>query len=154
MIAGLLFFGVIAYFVIVIGARPSGPYTPLASTDFFFDQSGVSKELIFHPRFCRNHEIAIISNPPFPASEKFNWRIRAEIFRFGMKIQDKILDESSRAFAGVTLDKQSDISFGWIRTLDMIPGKVVVKIHVEEGDTRSAKYRNSFKVVVRPSPLM
>ena len=154
LVAGILFFGVIAYFVIAIGVRPSGPYEPIASTDFFFDQSGVTKELVFNPHFSKNHEIAILSTPPFPSSEKFNWRIHAEIFRFGMKIQEKVLKESRRTFDGKTLDKQSDISFGWIRTLDMIPGKVVVRIRVVEGDTRSEKYRDSFKVVVRPSPIM
>lgn len=147
-------FGIIAYFAIGLGIRPTGPYDPLVSTDFFFDQTGVTKELVFNPRFCKNHEIAIISTPPYPASEEFKWKLRVEVFKFGMKIQDKKMKVEERYYSGNSLDKFKGISFGWIRTLDMLPGSVVVKIHVEDGDTRSSKYRENFKVVVRPSGIM
>lgn len=154
MIAGVLFVGIIAYFVIALCVRPTGPFESIASTDFFFDQTGTTKELVFNPRFCKNHEIAIISNPPFPSSEEFKWKLRVEVFKLGMKIQDKKLVVEQRYYSGNTLDKFKSISFGWIRTLDMLPGSVVVKIHVEEGDAISSKYRENFKVVVRPSGIM
>lgn len=153
MIAGVIFVGIIAYFVIVLFVRPSGPFDSLVSTDYFFDQTGATKELVFNPRFCKDHEIAIISTPPYPSSEEFNWKLRVEVFKLGMKIQDKKLKVERRYYSGNTLDKYKEISFGWIRTLDMIPGSVTVKIHVEDGDTRSSKYRENFKVVVQPSGI-
>ncbi len=60
MIAGVIFVGIIAYFVIALCVRPTGPFDPLVSTDYFFDQTGTTKELIFNPHFCKNHEIALI----------------------------------------------------------------------------------------------
>lgn len=154
MIAGVIFVGIIAYFAIALCVRPTGPFEPLVSTDFFFDQTGTTKELIFNPRFSKNHEIAIISNPPYPSSEEFKWQLRVEVFKFGMKIQDKKMKVEERYYTGNTLDKFKSISFGWLRTLDMLPGPVAVKIHVDDGDTRSSKYHESFKVVIRPSGIM
>lgn len=154
LIAGVIFVGIIAYFAIALCVRPTGPFDPLVSTDYFFDQTGAAKELIFNPRFCKNHEIAIISTPPYPSSEEFNWKLRVEVFKLGMKIQDKKLKVEQRYYSENTLDKFKSISFGWIRTLDLLPGPVIVKIHVEEGDTRSSKYRERFKVVVEPSGIM
>lgn len=60
LIAGVIFVGIIAYFAIALFVRPTGPFDPLVSTDYFFDQTGAAKELVFNPRFCKNHEIAII----------------------------------------------------------------------------------------------
>jgi len=154
LVVSLIIVGFISYLAIGLGIRPTGPYDPLASIDYFFDQTDVSKELVFNPRFCKNHEIAIVSSPPVSATEHFTWRLRTEVFKFGVKIQDKELTEETRTFASGAMDKHSAISFGWIRTLDMLPGKVIVKIHVEKGDTSTSIYRDNFKVVVRPSPIM
>jgi hypothetical protein len=153
IIASLLI-ALVAYFVIGLGVRPTGPFEPLAVTDFFFDQTGVTKELVFNPRFCKNHEIAIVSYPPYPSSEEFKWQLRAEVFKFGIRIQEKKLNVEQQYYSGNSMDKFESLSFGWIRTLDILPGPVVVKIHVDAGDTRSSRYRDSFKVVVRPSGIM
>jgi hypothetical protein len=141
------------YLFLAIAFRPSGPFKPLATTDLFFDKSG-TREITFTPLFFRNHEIAIVSSQPFPIAEKFNWKARVQVYRFGIKIDDHELRENSRYFVGKSLDQCSDISFGWIRTFDLIPGKTTVRIAVDQGDQNATKYSGIFRVAVRPSPII
>jgi len=141
------------YLFLAIAFRPSGPFEPLATTDFFFDKPG-RRELTFTPLFFRDHEIAIISSKPFPVTDQFNWKTQVQVYRFGVKIDDHELRENSRTFVRNSQDNCKDISFGWIRTFDLLPGKTIVRITVDRGDPKAEKYSLFFKVVVRPSPII
>jgi hypothetical protein len=143
----------VVYLFLAISFRPSGPFEPLATTDYFFDKPN-TRELTFTPKFFRNHEIAIISTRPFPVNELFNWKARVQVYRFGIKLDDHELRENSRTFVEKSQENCKDISFGWIRTLDLIPGKTIVRITVDQGDSKGDKYSPFLKVAVRPSPII
>ncbi len=143
----------VVYLFLAIVFRPSGPFEPLATTDLFFDKRG-TKELTFTPKFFRNHEVAIISSQPFPVDEQFNWHARVQVYRFGIKIDDHELKENTRSIVAQSVGQCSDISFGWIRTLDILPGKTTVRITVDQGDSNATKYSSVFRVAVRPSPII
>lgn len=143
----------VVFFFVAIAYRPSGPFDPLAEADFFFDKPG-TRELTFTPKFFRDHEVAIIASEPFPAKEQFTWKATVEVYRFGIRIDQHVLEENHRGLTRSSLDSARNISFGWIRTFDLIPGKTTVRITVIQGDSSSSKYLSNFKVVVRPSPII
>jgi hypothetical protein len=144
---------IIVYLLLAIVIRPSGPFEPLATIDYSFDKPGTT-ELIFIPKFFRNHEIAIISSKPFPSNERFTWKAHVQVYRFGIKLDDHELRENSRTYVERSQENCTDISFGWIRTLDLIPGKTIVRITVEEGDFKGDTYSRFLKVAIRPSPII
>jgi hypothetical protein len=143
----------IGYLLLALAYRPSGPFEPIATTEFFFDKPG-TKDLTFTPKFFREHEVAILASPPFPVKEQFNWKVNVQVYRLGIKIDEHELVENHRGLVKSSLDNCHSISFGWIRTLDLVPGKTSVRINVLQGDPSAAKYASSFKVVVRPSPII
>ena len=141
----------IVFLVLFIGVRPSGPYDPLSSVRFFFHQGGMSKEIEFSPMFFRNHEISIVSAKGFPSKEKFNWKVRAEVFRYGIKIDDRLLKEKTRGYLRNSLDACNKLNFEWIHVWDIIPGRARVRLTVLEPDEKAASYADDFVVIVRPS---
>ncbi len=145
--------GTIAYLFLAVAYRPSGPFEPLASTNFFFDKPG-TRELTFTPKFFREHEVAILASQPFPVKEEFHWKANVQVYRFGIKIYDHELEENHRGFVRYSTENCNSISFGWIRTMDLLPGQTTVRITVLQGDPNSSKYLSSSKVTVRPSPII
>jgi hypothetical protein len=142
------------WFYVFVAIRPSGPYTPIVKIDYFLDQPGATREITFNPVFLRNHEIAVISTKPFPVETKFDWKLNAKVYRFGMKIDDRNLLEERRSVVGPDQKSSDDISFGWIEVLDLLPGDAQVLITVVEPEQSAANYREALKLIVRPSPIL
>ena len=142
----------IGLFYILIAVRPSGPYIPLAETAYFFDQAGAVKELSISPEMLRNHEVALITNTPFPVEKQFGGKIRVEVFRFGMKIDEHLLEEGQRSIVSpVGLATSDHISYGWIKVWDLLPGQATVRLTVLQPQTVDAPTIRTLRVVVQPS---
>ena len=141
------------YVYVSIGVRPSGPYGPLAHTEYFFDKEGATRELGFKPVFLRNHEVALLSSRQFPVDLPMGCRLRAEVYRFGIKIDERILSEGRRSVFGKGLQFSDEISFGWVPVLDGIPGSARVILTVLVPQRAKPIYRDAFSIVVRPSPI-
>jgi hypothetical protein len=84
--------------------------------------------------------------------EHFNWKIRVEVYKYGLKIDDHFLKEDARWFADKSGDSCESISMGWINALDWLPGETMARLTVVEKDSNAIKHQNDFKVVVRASP--
>jgi len=134
--------------------RISGPYAPLTEAPYFFQISGGVRELKFDPMFFRNHEVAVLSLNELPVKRKFDVTIRAEVYRFGIRVNDVVLSEAQRSLLGPQLNTSDSISFGMIKVLDVVPGPASVKVTVLQSDTFYDSKTEDFVVVIRPSPIM
>ena len=161
-IVGLLTLASLATLVFAVGwayvwimIRPSGPYTPLVEAAYFFNVKGAVRELNFEPVAMRNHEVALISNRRFPVEKQFGGRILVEVFRFGIKTDERRLEEARRSVdAAAGTASSEDISYGEISVWDILPGRAIVRITVLEAQETSAKTADTFRVVVRPSAVL
>ena len=161
-IVGLLTLAALAILVLAVGwayvwiiIRPSGPYAPLVEAAYFFDVKGAVRELNFEPVAMRNHEVALISNKRFPVEKQFGGQILVEVFRFGIKSDERRLEEVRRSVdAAAGSATSEDISYGEISVWDILPGRATVRITVLDAQEMSAETVHTFRVVVRPSAIL
>ena len=146
--------GTAAFVMLGVIARPSGPYTPLALVPYALTKSGESTSLTFSPKFNRNHEVAILCNKPFGASEIYSQKIRVEVMRFGITIFDEVLSERQRSAVGANYASSDETSLGWIVAWDLVPGSAKARLTVAGGEPLPQAKDHDCKFAVRPSPAI